>query len=198
MAEVATAIPGESQNRKTNYRSGAWPRHVRVEAASILHRLSIAQSQAVAVAAPQAPDSSHPVNDEAVEKRRAASAHAIRSLAHVALETVDHRPRWSPSSLIDWWRGTSIEQAYRSLHAARVFLVEVLTPTEVKELAPTVQARICASLPATDSRRLILEQLPNVKDPAVLVARVQAGLEMIYDGSIARPSSQSSSASHTT
>jgi hypothetical protein len=74
----------------------------------------------------------------------------------------------------------------------------VLTPTEVKELAPTVQARICASLLATDSRRLILEQLPNVKDPAVLVARVQAGLEMIYDGSIARPSSQSSSASHTT
>ena len=66
-----------------------------------------------------------------------------------------------PFNPVDWWRGTSIEQAYRSLHAARVFLVELVGEEDVDALVPGVLARVQSCLPATDPQRIELEKLPN-------------------------------------
>jgi hypothetical protein len=110
-------------------------------------------------------------------------AAAIDGHLRDALEVIGHRPTIRWSRLVDWWRGTSIEQAYRSLHAARVFLVEVLSTEEIRELVPSVQAGIAAGLPATDPRRLSIDQLGSVRHANVLCARVQVGLDLLYESS---------------
>ena len=148
--------------RGERWRSGAWPRHVLVEAASIEHKLAIAMSRTT-------PTTRQQTAQTAVRNHLQDARDAIRH----------HSPR--PSWLVDWWRGTSIEQAYRSLHAARVFLVETLAENEVQELVPTVQAGIASGLPGTDARRLAVEKLSGVQDPSVLCARVQAGLDLLYE-----------------
>jgi hypothetical protein len=85
--------------------------------------------------------------------------------------------RYNP---VDWWRGTSIEQAYRSLHAASVFLVELVTEEEVDALVPGVLARVQSCLPATDPQRIELEQLPNFEKD-IKRAKLIRALERGYD-----------------
>jgi len=153
---------------------------VRVEAASISNRLSIAQARPHALA-----DEPRPDEDEGRAARREMVAMAVRNHLRDALEVVERRREWPWTRLVDWWRGTSIEQAYRSLHAARVFLVELLTKEQIGELVPSVQAGIATSLPPTDSRRLAIEKLGRGcdPDPDVLTARVQVGLDLLYESS---------------
>jgi hypothetical protein len=95
--------------------------------------------------------------------RRQAVADAI--CAHLSeAEAVIRRRSWSANrNPFDWWRGTSIEQAYRSLHAARVFLVELVGDEDVDALVPGVLARVQSCLPATDPQRIELEKLPSVE-----------------------------------
>src|ERR1700750_608343 len=90
----------------------------------------------------------------------------------------DSRRRWIAAlfSPFDWYRGTSIEQAYRSLHAARVFLVELVAEEDLDALVPGVLARVQACLPATDPQRIELEKLPNA-DPKTKRAKLVRALE---------------------
>jgi hypothetical protein len=87
--------------------------------------------------------------------------------------------RFSP---IDWYRGTSIEQAYRSLHAARVFLLELVTDEDIDALVPGVLARVQSCLPATDPQRIELEKLPRA-DKNTKRAKLIHALERGYAAS---------------
>jgi hypothetical protein len=111
--------------------------------------------------------------------RRQAVAHAI--LTHLSeADSVIRRKSWYDRCRpVDWWRGTSIEQAYRSLHAARVFLTELATDEEVHALVPAVLARVQACLPATDPQRIEVEKLPDA-DPEVKRAELIRALERGY------------------
>lgn len=130
----------------TLLRSSTWARDVRVEITRVEHRLRIAL-----------------ISHHSPYRREIGEA--IR--AHLTeAEDVIGRRRWIAAlfSPIDWYRGTSIEQAYRSLHAARVFLVELVAEEDLDALVPGVLARVQSCLPATDPQRIELEKLPNA-DP---------------------------------
>jgi hypothetical protein len=80
----------------------------------------------------------------------------------------------------DRWRGTSIELAYRNLHAARVVLVDLLPGPECDALVPSVVARAEECLPAGELRRLRLDDLAQAHGEhrrAVLKYAMRAGLE---------------------
>jgi len=166
---AATTAPGratgpESDGAIRRLRSGAWPRQVKVEITRIEHRLQIAL----------------------VKKKTAraqAVAEAIRAHLREAQDVIRPRKesggRFSP---IDWYRGTSIEQAYRSLHAARVFLLELVTDEDIDALVPGVLARVQSCLPATDPQRIELEKLPRA-DKNTKRAKLIRALERGYAAS---------------
>jgi hypothetical protein len=166
---AATTAPGratgpESDGAIRRLRSGAWPRQVKVEITRIEHRLQIAL----------------------VKKKTAraqAVAEAIRAHLREAQDVIRPRKesggRFSP---IDWYRGTSIEQAYRSLHAARVFLLDLVTDEDIDALVPGVLARVQSCLPATDPQRIELEKLPRA-DKNTKRAKLIRALERGYAAS---------------
>ena len=101
--------PGRSaigRPRDQPARSGTWPQQVRVEVTRIRHQTRIARARSTS-----------------------AHAHALVEAieAHLcdAEAVIRQRPWYRRAAVLDWWHGTSIEQAFRSLHAARVFLVEI-------------------------------------------------------------------------
>jgi hypothetical protein len=124
-------------------RSSTWAKDVSVEITRIEHRLRIAL-----------------VSRRSTEDREIGEA--IRAHLKEAEEAISRRrPIAAVFSPIDWYRGTSLEQAYRSLHAARVFLVELVPEEDLDALVPGVLARVQACLPATDPQRIELEKLPT-------------------------------------
>jgi hypothetical protein len=141
-------------------RSGAWPRHIKVEITRINNRLNVAL---VGNSCP----------------RRQAVADAIRTHLSEAEAVIQPRHWFMPFNPVDWWRGTSIEQAHRSLHAARVFLVELVGDEDVDALLPGVLARVQSCLPATDPQRIELEKLPNA-DRKIKRAKLIRALERGY------------------
>jgi hypothetical protein len=153
------AVP-EADGKDRPLRSGAWPRQVKVEITRIEHRLQIAL-----------------VNNKSAYAK--AVGNAIR--AHLRDAEAVIRPRnvfARRLSPVDWYRGTSIEQAYRSLHAARVFLVELVADEDVDALVPGVLARVQSCLPATDPQRIELEKLPRV-DQKTKRAKLVRALERV-------------------
>jgi hypothetical protein len=133
---------GDSPHASNPVRSGAWPRQVRVEITRTDNQLRVAL---VGRSSP----------------RSRAVARAIQAHLREAEEVI-RRPRWyKRCNPVDWWRGTSIEQAYRSLHAARVFLVELVGDENLDALVPGVLARAQSSLPANESQRIEAELTPT-------------------------------------
>lgn len=134
----------------------AWASDVRVEITRIEHRLRIAL---VGHQGPQAGE----------------IGEAIRAHLKEAEDAIGRR-RWYAgfSSPVDWYRGTSIEQAYRSLHAARVFLVELVPEEDLDALVPGVLARVQSCLAATDPQRIELEKLPTADRKAKRAKLVRA------------------------
>lgn len=164
---VGAPLPGDRRDvlpTRGRMRPGSWPRHVAVEITRIRSRLR------VALAAHHGDPRSAAVA-EAVEKHLADADAAIR------------RPRGLRRSPVDWWRGSAIEEAYRSLHAARAFLVELVDHEAVEALVPGVVARVQSCLPATDPQRLKVEELPAMTDPRAKRAQLVHALEVGYDAS---------------
>ncbi|HEY7272867.1 MAG TPA: hypothetical protein VH502_09045 [Actinoplanes sp.] len=94
--------------------------------------------------------------------RRAAVARAIESFLDTAVDAFDRRAKWmGRRGPIDRWRGTSVVVAYQSLHAAEVFLVDLLPDEQIQVLVPSVVARATAALMPGDPRRAAIEQLPQ-------------------------------------
>jgi hypothetical protein len=85
--------------------------------------------------------------------------------------------------LADWWRGTSVEQAFASLHAARSVLVDLLPDDEVQALLPGAVARVGSCLFPTDPRRLMVEHLQYEHTSARRRSGLRHALEMGFAAS---------------
>jgi hypothetical protein len=139
------------------FRSGTWPRQVKVEITRIENRANIA------------------LVDNSCPHRRAI-VKAIRAHLAEAEAAIRRRSRIMLPNPVGWWRGTSVEQAYRSLHAARVLLVEIVSDDDIDALIPGVLARVQSRLPATDPQCIAVEELP-CKDPKIRRATLVRALE---------------------
>jgi len=123
--------------------------------------------------------------------RAQAAVDAIRNLLHAARRAAGPRGRLRWRGPFDRWRGTSVEQAYLNLHAAKMFQVEVLSPEDLDALVPTVLAKLSDVLPPGDVRRLRLERLMSTRsappdDPEALErkrAELRQAMEIAYDAS---------------
>lgn len=152
----------------TDERTRLWPEpwasQAWVQARSIEHQMRVA-----AGAAP-------------LDARRQAAVDAIEELLELTRQAVRQRGRRRRRGPVDRWRGTSVELAYHSLHAARVFLVDLLSPQEIDALIPGVTARAETGLHPDDPRRLDLDGLaeaPLGRKRALVKRAMQVG----YDAS---------------
>jgi hypothetical protein len=83
--------------------------------------------------------------------------------------------------ILDRWRGTSVEQAYRNLHSAKIFLVDLLPPPEVAAFVPEVRARMAAVLDRNDPRRVDAEKALQSSDPATVQVALKQAMEAERD-----------------
>jgi hypothetical protein len=114
------------------------------------------------------------------DPRRDAAAAAIRGLLRttrraIGCQSGKRRGPW------DRWRGTSVEQAYQNLHAAEIFLVELLTDDEIAALVPKVIARACPVLERDDPRRRLVDRLE--REVPARRSTVQQAMSIAYDAS---------------
>ncbi|MEH0845732.1 hypothetical protein V6U81_25420 [Micromonospora sp. CPCC 205711] len=93
--------------------------------------------------------------------QRQATAQAIVTLLSSARDATE-RGRWRWRHPHDRWRGTSVVRAYQSLHAAEVFLVNLLSDEQIAALIPNVVARVQATLHPADPRRTLIDRLPDM------------------------------------
>ena len=114
-----------------------------------------------------------------IARARSTSAHAdalVEAIeAHLcdAEAVIRQRPWYRRAAVLDWWHGTSIEQAFRSLHAARAFLVDLIPDSALDPLIPGAIARVGSCLQPADPRRLEVERLA---DPHMCPRRKRAEL----------------------
>lgn len=145
--------------------SEQWAIQASVEADSIEHRMRVS------------------LTSEAVDERRKAAAHGIEDLLHSAREATRRRTRWRWRGPFDRWRGTSVERAYQSLHAARILLVHLLPSEDVSALVPSVVARAETMLKPDDPRRTQIDQLPRMESGPAKRAALRQAMEITYDAS---------------
>jgi len=127
-----------------------------------------------------------------VDPRQQAAVDAIEDLLKTARKATRRRPRgqrwwhWRPWGFRgpwDWWRGTSVERAHQSLHAAEIFLVELLSEAEVEALIPKVVARANTVLTRDDPRRLQIDGVPLMPPGRGRIAALQQAMDIAYDAS---------------
>ena len=108
----------------------------------------------------------------------------VAVVAHLngAGSAISSRYSWR-GRLVDWWSGTSVEQAFASLHAARVALVAVLPDEDVRILVPDALARVGSCLFPADARRLAVEELAAEPDPVCQRVLLHHALEVAYAAS---------------
>jgi hypothetical protein len=76
-----------------------------------------------------------------------------------------------------------VERAFLHLHAAKIFMVDLLPPAELEALVPDVTTRLAMALDRNDPRRVEAEaQLRTVRGPARRAVLKQA-MEVAYDAS---------------
>lgn len=130
-----------------------------------------------------------PVGDGIRDARRRAASEAVHSLvqaANQATESRRWRPLWPWRGPLDRWRGTSVEQAYQSLHAAEIFLIELLPDEQVRALVPKVTSKAGLILHPHDPRRAQIDALParltgSGGVSAEIRATVQRAMEAVYE-----------------
>jgi hypothetical protein len=118
-----------------------------------------------------------------LDARGQATVRAIEDLVESARDAVRRKRRLPWRSLLDRWRGTSIEHAYQSLHAARVFLVDLLPPDEVDAVIPSAIARVATCLGPADVRRLKIDSLASERHLGRKRAGLRQAMEISYDAS---------------
>jgi hypothetical protein len=148
----------------SGYRSKAWAIQVRVDADRVDYRMRGLRST---------------TQDPALKASEEAVTHHLGA-ARAACERPDkHRPR----AAVDWWRGSSVEGAYRNLHSAKISLVDMLPGADVAALVPEVCTRIGAALDRNDPRRTEAEKAMQSTDPVVVRAALKQAMETSYDAS---------------
>ncbi|MFR9778426.1 hypothetical protein ACL02O_20535 [Micromonospora sp. MS34] len=96
---------------------------------------------------------------EPPDPRRQAAADAVEKLLAAVDTATQAEGRRRRRGLLDRWRGGAVEQAYQSLHAAKIALVDLLAPEDLDALTPGVLAKLETCLPPEDVRRLKFEAL---------------------------------------
>ncbi|HET8659966.1 MAG TPA: hypothetical protein VFM55_13330 [Micromonosporaceae bacterium] len=167
-----------------------WTVQAWVEANRLEHHTLVALANCSA-AANCANSARRTANGVALTCQRERSKAAIdRHLAEVrAACRRTGKQRWNRTKLrgrrgfMEYLRGTQVERAYRSLHAAKVSLVDLLSDTEVDTVKEDVLARIGIVMGRTDPRRTAAEKaLVSCRSLAGRVALKQA-METAYDAS---------------
>src|SRR5947208_6465561 len=129
-----------------------WAVQAMVDAGRIEHRMRLALA-----AAPQEPaDERRHQSEQAVRRHLADARAACRRKG---------KRRWRAAR--DRWRGTSVEQAYRNLHAAKIFLVDLLTDADVDVQVAEVSARTAVVLDRNDPRGVEFDKALQSTDPGV-------------------------------
>lgn len=70
-----------------------------------------------------------------------------------------------PGRIMNWWRGTLVETAYRNLHSARAQMVDLYDEAELNAEIPAVVSRVHATLSLSDPRRVSSEDLRHLPLP---------------------------------
>jgi hypothetical protein len=128
-----------SGSRKAKPQPGQWAVRAVIKAGILEHRLQIALLGRG--------------NDASCE----ATARAVASLIQAARDAC--QVRQLRHRLLDHWWGTSQEQAYQSLHAAEILLVDLASPDEVEVAASRMRAQVISALKSGDPRRRDAEEL---------------------------------------
>jgi hypothetical protein len=89
-----------------------------------------------------------------------ATAGVVASLIQAARDACQVGPL--RRRLLDHWWGTSQEQAYQSLHAAEILLVDLASPDEVEVTASRMHAQAMSALRSGDPRRRDAEELAGL------------------------------------
>lgn len=85
------------------------------------------------------------------ERARDEIARAVDELLQTAEHAIRLPLKWPHGrSLLDHWRGLTVVTAYESVHAAEVFLVDLLSDDEIRVRMPSVLARARTVLDADD------------------------------------------------
>lgn len=142
-----------------------WAVHVAVEADRLEHRLRLAREDSP-------PDRASDPNGDAIRHHLAIARAASRRVA-----------RWPFRGLRDQWRGTSVDQAYRNLHTAKVFLVDLLPDADVDAQIPDVSARLTTVMDRNDPRRVLAERALRSRDAVVRRSALKQAMETGYDAS---------------
>jgi hypothetical protein len=111
------------------------------------------------------------------DARTQATAEAIQKMVDRSREATTRVGR--RRGFRDAWRGTSVGQAYQSLHAAEILLLDVLPGEDVEASVPYIMARAFEILDPEDPRRVALESLQDV-DPATKRAYLRNTLALVY------------------
>src|SRR5436309_4669802 len=142
-----------------------WAVQAMVDAGRIEHRMRVALA-----AVPR--DDRRDQSEQAVRRHLAEARAACRRRS---------KRRWR--TVRDRWRGTSVEQAYRNLHAAKIFLVDLVADADVDVQVAEVSARMGLVLDRNDPRRTEFEKALQSTDPAVRRAAMKQAMETAYDAS---------------
>jgi hypothetical protein len=108
---------------------------------------------------------------------------AVEFHLQTAREACKRSRKWRRRGLSDRWRGASVELAYRSLHSAKISMVDVLPDPDVAALVPEVSARLATTLERNDPRRAGAESAMQSPDRKLVRAAVRQATEMSYDAS---------------
>ena len=104
-----------------------------------------------------------------------ATGRAVASLIQKARDACQLRHR-----LLDHWWGTSQEQAYQSLHAAEILLVDLASPDEVEVTASRMRAQAMSALRSGDPRRRDAEELAVLPPGPVKRLRLKDAMAMSH------------------
>ncbi|MEV6492106.1 hypothetical protein AB0M20_26325 [Actinoplanes sp. NPDC051633] len=108
---------------------------------------------------------------------------AVRHHLTMAREACKCRSKLRWRGVGDRWRGTSVERAFRHVHAAKTFLVELLPEDDFKAQIADVRTRLAMTLDRNDPRRVEAECfLENGRGRRQRAAMRQA-METSYDAS---------------
>ncbi|XVU22819.1 hypothetical protein ACQPZJ_36940 [Actinoplanes sp. CA-054009] len=83
--------------------------------------------------------------------------------------------------LRDRWRGTSVESAYMHLHAAKIFLVDLLPVPEFEAAVPEATTRLAMVFGPDDPRRGEAERMMLADQPEQRRAALKQIMETAYD-----------------
>lgn len=145
--------------------SELWAVHAYAEATTVEHQMRLAQ-----VAMP-------------LDARRQATIRGIQDHLDAVRHATARRGRFTKRGLLERWRGTSVERAYQHLHAAKVFLVDLLSPEDIDALAPYVVARATTALKSGDPRRAEIEKLVQLPTCQAKRAGLSQAMRFTYETS---------------